>query len=119
MIDEPLQQEINQLVAEYGHNMLKKKEKGLRIKTDSYVLETNVHFSTDLNLLWDSLRKGLDTVENLMELSQLYITVEKCTILRLKSVPLYSKLTRHFATNKMTQIHARSGNKSPDYIIIL
>jgi hypothetical protein len=70
LIDEPLLLEINQLVAAYGHNMIKKKEEGLRIKTDSYALETNVHFPTDLNLLWDSLRKGLDTVENLMELSQ-------------------------------------------------
>jgi hypothetical protein len=25
----------------------------LRLKTDSYALETNVHFPTGLNLLWD------------------------------------------------------------------
>src|SRR5438034_1144204 len=35
-----------------------KKESGpaepIRAKTDSYVLETNVHFPTDLNLLWDA-----------------------------------------------------------------
>src|SRR3954469_1623367 len=50
---------------------LKKKdeETGLHLKTDSYALETNVHFPTDLNLLWDSLRKGFDTVEDLMEIS--------------------------------------------------
>jgi len=29
------------------------------------VLETNVHFPTDLNLLWDSLRKGLDEIEQM------------------------------------------------------
>lgn len=28
-------------------------------------------------------------------------------------MPLYSKLTHHFAANKLQQIHARSGNKSP------
>ncbi len=57
---------------EHGHNLLKKKdeEQGLQLKTDSYVLETNVHFPTDLNLLYDSLRKGLDMVEKLMEISQ-------------------------------------------------
>jgi hypothetical protein len=49
----------------------KDEEASLQLKTDSYVLETNVHFPTDLNLLWDSLRKGLDTVEDLMEISSL------------------------------------------------
>ncbi len=32
---------------------------------DTYVLETNVHFPTDLNLLWDAQRKCLDGVEQL------------------------------------------------------
>lgn len=32
---------------------------------DTYVLETNVHFPTDLNLLWDAQRKCLDGVEAL------------------------------------------------------
>jgi transposase, IS5 family len=34
----------------------------LELKTDSYVLETNIHFPTDLNLLWDSSRKCIDTI---------------------------------------------------------
>lgn len=33
------------------------------------MLETNIHFPTDLNLLWDSLRKGFDMVQKLMEIS--------------------------------------------------
>jgi len=41
-----------------------KKEGGLaepiRTKADSYVLETNVHFPSDLNLLWDVQRKCAD-----------------------------------------------------------
>jgi len=32
-------------------------------------VETNVHFPTDLNLLWDSTRKSLDMVEDLQELA--------------------------------------------------
>ena len=32
----------------------------LEIKIDSYVFETNVHFPTDLTLLWDAQRKCLD-----------------------------------------------------------
>jgi transposase, IS5 family len=70
-IDEELLHQINLMVVEHGHNLFKKKEEqtSLQLKTDSYALETNVHFPTDLNLLHDSLRKGLDTVEKLMELS--------------------------------------------------
>jgi IS5 family transposase len=33
------------------------------------VLETNVHFPTDLNLLWDSLRRCLDLIVNLQKIS--------------------------------------------------
>jgi len=36
----------------------------LEIKVDSYVLETDVHFPTDLNLLWDAGRKCVDWIEN-------------------------------------------------------
>jgi hypothetical protein len=38
----------------------------LAVKLDTYVLETNVHFPTDLNLLWDAQRKCLDAVEALI-----------------------------------------------------
>ena len=34
----------------------------LELKTDSFVVETNVHFPTDLNLLYDSLRKTLSCI---------------------------------------------------------
>jgi hypothetical protein len=34
----------------------------LAIKADTYVLETDVHFPTDLNLLWDAGRKCLDWI---------------------------------------------------------
>ena len=32
----------------------------LNVKIDSYVLETNVHFPTDFNLLWDASRKSIE-----------------------------------------------------------
>jgi hypothetical protein len=72
LIDDELLHKINLMVVEHGHNLLKKKEEetSLQLKTDSYALETNVHFPTDLNLLHDSLRKGLDIVEKLMEISE-------------------------------------------------
>ena len=68
LLDETLLAEVNQLIAEAGHSLLKKKaQEELKFKTDSYVLETNVHFPTDLNLLWDSSRKCLDMIEMLQK----------------------------------------------------
>lgn len=68
LIDEELLTRINELVVKHGHDLLKKKEdEVLRLKTDSFVLKTDVHFPTDLNLLWDSVRKCLDTVEKLRD----------------------------------------------------
>jgi hypothetical protein len=62
---------VNQLVVEAGHKLVKKKaDEGMRLKSDSFVVETNVHFPTDLNLLWDSMRKCLDMIEYLVELAK-------------------------------------------------
>ncbi len=52
--------EINFLVIETGHSLVKKKDEKLKICVDTYALESNVHFPTDLNLLWDSIRKVID-----------------------------------------------------------
>ena len=45
----------------------KREEDPLRCKTDSFVVESNVHFPTDYNLLWDSARKCLDMVDKFLE----------------------------------------------------
>ena len=34
----------------------------VKVKVDTYVLETDVHFPTDLNLLWDAGRKCVDLI---------------------------------------------------------
>ena len=67
-LDEELLAQINAIVAQHGRHVFKKKEspEPIRAKTDSYVLETNVHFPTDLNLLWDAQRKCLDLLCPLM-----------------------------------------------------
>ena len=65
LLDEELLEQINQIVVEAGQQLLKKKEEDIKLKTDSYALETNVHFPTDLNLLWDSLRKCFDVTSQL------------------------------------------------------
>ena len=50
--------EINQVVLKAGHNLVKKNcAAGLNGRCDSFVVETDVHFPTDINLLLDALRK--------------------------------------------------------------
>lgn len=49
---------INQVVVQSGHKLVcKKKDEGLRGRCDSFVVETDVHFPTDSNLLFDAVRK--------------------------------------------------------------
>lgn len=65
-IDEGMLHKINDIVVAYGQKLFKKKEAViLQLKTDSFSAETNIHFPTDLNLLYDSLRKGVETVAHL------------------------------------------------------
>ena len=49
--------EINQIVVKEGHKLIKKREQDLRGKCDSFVAKTNVHYPTDINLLFDAIRK--------------------------------------------------------------
>ncbi|MFO7461587.1 MAG: ISNCY family transposase [Desulfatiglandales bacterium] len=65
-VDEALLAQINEIVVKAGRVVFKKKDdEPLRAKSDTYVLETNVHFPTDLNLLWDACRKCLDVLPRL------------------------------------------------------
>jgi len=67
-VDEEMLEQVNAIIAQHGRAVFKKKEvpEPIRAKTDSYVLETNVHFPTDVNLLWDAQRKCLDLICPLM-----------------------------------------------------
>ncbi|MDG5997033.1 MAG: ISNCY family transposase [Candidatus Brocadia sp.] len=67
LLDEETLRQINEVVISSGHQLVKKKDEGLCIKVDTYVLETNVHFPTDMNLLWDAGRKSLDMIEDAIE----------------------------------------------------
>jgi hypothetical protein len=63
LLDDEMVRELNQVIVEFGHGVFKKKEEeAFCLKTDSFVVESNVHFPTDYNLLWDSTRKSLDMV---------------------------------------------------------
>jgi IS5 family transposase len=69
MLSDEVITEINTIVVDFGHKeVFKRKENtALRLKTDSFVVESNVHFPTDYNLLWDSTRKCLNTVSIFLE----------------------------------------------------
>ncbi len=59
-VDEAFLAAINAIVVQAGRPLVKKKDdEPIHAKSDTYVLETNVHFPTDLNLLWDACRKCL------------------------------------------------------------
>ena len=48
---------VGRLVVESGHKVAKKKPgEPLRGRCDSFVVETDVHYPTDVNLLWDAVR---------------------------------------------------------------
>ena len=71
-LDEELLEKINALVVKHGLGHFKKNGKDdparrLEVKVDSYVLETGVHYPSDLNLLWDAARKSIEILSSLYE----------------------------------------------------
>lgn len=56
-----LLEEINTLIVQSGHAFLGRKTDTHKIKgrTDSFVVETNVHYPTDISLLYDAMRKAI------------------------------------------------------------
>ena len=66
LLDDALLQEINARIAAAGREVFAKKGgaplAALEVKVDTYVLETDVHFPTDLNLLWDAGRKCVELI---------------------------------------------------------
>jgi hypothetical protein len=71
LLDDELLQQINARIAAAGREVFAKKGgapvAALEIKVDTYVLESDVHFPTDLNLLWDAGRKCVDLIEGLRD----------------------------------------------------
>ena len=68
LLDDKTIKELNQVIVDFGHSVFKKKDTAaLNLKTDSFVVKSNVHFPTDYNLLWDCARKSLDTVYTFLE----------------------------------------------------
>ena len=58
LLTPPILSEINQIVVKAGHDLIStKKDQKLRGNCDSFVVETDVHYPTDINLLFDAIRK--------------------------------------------------------------
>ena len=60
---------INQEVVGAGHVLVKKRvpQEGLGARCDSFVVETHVHYPTDINLLWDAIRKTIEISADLCQ----------------------------------------------------
>ena len=59
---------INQVVVNGGHALVKKKaDEALRGRCDSFVVETDVHYPTDINLLYDAMRKVVELTARLCD----------------------------------------------------
>ena len=55
--------EINQIVVKAGHDLIStKNDQKLRGSCDSFVVETDVHYPTDTNLLFDATRKMISLI---------------------------------------------------------
>ena len=59
---------INRIVLQHGLEVIgKKKDEELRASCDSFVVETDVHYPTDINLLFDAMRKVILLVMTLCD----------------------------------------------------
>ncbi len=59
---------INAVVVKAGHKLIgKKKEEDIKGRCDSYVVETEVHYPTDINLLYDAIRKVITLIARLSD----------------------------------------------------
>ena len=57
---------INRIVVAAGHRLVKKSpDESLAVRADSFVVETDVHYPTDTNLLLDAIRKSIETCADL------------------------------------------------------
>ena len=66
LITEEMLEKINVLIVQNGHKMLDSRlTKDLHIKTDSFVVKSNVHYPTDTSLLFDAMKRLINLVGTL------------------------------------------------------
>lgn len=111
---------INQVVIEAGHGLIKKKENGLRSRCDSFVVKTNVHFPTDISLLFDAMRKSIELISKLCEHNEISTWRQYCyNINRIKRLYRYAQSSKQGGTRTDEQRQRREENirdKHQEYI---
>ncbi len=69
MLTPEILDQINTVVVRAGHSLVKKKDESeLKGKCDSFVVETDVHYPTDINLLYDAMRKVITLIASLSDI---------------------------------------------------
>lgn len=105
LLEEKTIVKINEVLVKAGHQIIKKKENveviALRIKSDSYAVESNIHFPTDISLSWDSVRKCFDTIKHIQSIDGDMISGFR----KMRSI----KQTIKSLYRKVSHIHAKKG----------
>lgn len=65
LLSEDLLTKINHEVIQVGHEIVGLGEGPLKCRCDSAVTKTNAHYPTDINILWDAIRKSIILTSNL------------------------------------------------------
>ncbi|MCA9734192.1 ISNCY family transposase [candidate division KSB1 bacterium] len=107
LLDEEALKEISEVVVKAGHEL--KKNEGeesleLNLKADTYAVESNIHFPTDINLLWDCVRKCLDTIE---------LTLEEFSLPGWRKRNYWRKVAKR-AYRRTANIHQKKGKNYKD-----
>lgn len=112
---------INQIVVKTGHNLVKKKEEGVRGKCDSFVVGTDVHFPTDINLLYDAIRKMIKLIGILCSGCGMSAWRQSHkNILKIRRLYNYIRCMRHSTSRDAKKKEERKGeiiNAHEEYII--
>lgn len=112
--------EINHVVIEAGHGLIKKKDTGLRSRCDTFVVKTNVHFPTDINLLFDAMRKSIELIRRLCESHKISDWRQyRYNISRIKRLYRYAQTSKNGGARTEEQKHKREQNiknKHQEYI---
>jgi IS5 family transposase len=113
LLDEETIKQISDVVVRGSHGIIKKKEVvdclNLAIKVDSFAVEKDVHFPTDMNLLWDSGRKCLAIIDLLRK--------EHFTLPAWRQLNgWYKKLRRAYRI--CSEIHRKKGAKYEERLLL-
>ncbi len=90
LLSDDILNEINTIVVGAGHKLLSnKKKESLNCSVDSFVVLTDIHYPTDINLLYDSIRKSVEMVATLCNKYKITDLRQSCHNLRKVKKHLY------------------------------